>query len=277
MKILITNDDGYQSKGIHTLVDILKPYGEVTVVAPKYHQSGMSMAVSLGFKPIAVKDLGVIDGARWYYVDGTPATAAKYAMDKIFPNPEDKPDVIVSGINHGSNSSTAAWYSGTIGAAREGSLAKVQAIAVSLDNLSRNADFSVVEELFPAIFEKLMANRNGRANIIYNVNFPDLPSSKIKGVKAASQGSEMWIEEFIPWTEEIFTLLGTTPKEMGITKFPDAEPGEVRFMMAGSILADPNNTELTDNYANENAYVSITPMQMDNTDYSEIRRLQDIL
>lgn len=277
MKILVTNDDGYQAKGIHALVDILKPYGDITVVAPKYHQSGMSMAVSLGFRPIAVKNVGMIDGVNWYYVDGTPATAAKYAMDNIFPNPEDKPDVIVSGINHGSNSSTAAWYSGTIGAAREGSLAKVQAIAVSLDNLSRDADFSVVAELFPAIFEKLMANRNGRANIIYNVNFPDLPASEIKGVKAASQGNEIWIEEFIPWSEDIFKKLGITPRTMGIVKIPELEPGESRYMMAGSVLADPNNTELTDNCANEKGYISITPMQMDNTDYSEIRRLQEVL
>ena len=156
MRILITNDDGYQAKGIATLVKIMKRFGDVTVVAPKQHKSGMSMAVSLGYKPIAVKDLGEIEGVHWHYVDGTPASAAKYAVDVLMA--DCKPDLALSGINHGSNTSTAMWYSGTIGAAREAAFAGVPSIGVSIDNMHRDADFSAVEQLLPAIIERLLAS-----------------------------------------------------------------------------------------------------------------------
>jgi 5'-nucleotidase len=116
MRILITNDDGYQAKGLKVLVEIMKQFGEVTVIAPKKHQSGMSMAVSIGFKQIAHKDLG----EGWHYVDATPASCVKYGLNTIFLN--EFPDVVVSGINHGSNASTASCYSGTLGAAAEAAL-----------------------------------------------------------------------------------------------------------------------------------------------------------
>ena len=102
MRILITNDDGYQAKGIKVLAEIMKQFGEVTVIAPKHHQSGMSMAVSLGFKQIAHKDLG----EGWHYVDATPASCVKFGLNTMFL--DNFPDVVVSGINHGSNAATAS-------------------------------------------------------------------------------------------------------------------------------------------------------------------------
>ena len=113
MRILLTNDDGYNAKGIKVLAEIMKQFGEVTVIAPKTHQSGMSMAVSLGFKQIAHKDLG----KGWHYVDATPASCVKFGLNTMFL--DNYPDVVVSGINHGSNASTASCYSGTLGAAEE--------------------------------------------------------------------------------------------------------------------------------------------------------------
>ena len=106
MKILVTNDDGFEAKGISELVEILRPYGDLTVVAPKKPQSGMSMAVSMGLRPIAVRKLSEKPGERWWYLDGTPASCIKYGIDNIFW-PE-RPDLVVSGINHGSNAATAA-------------------------------------------------------------------------------------------------------------------------------------------------------------------------
>ena len=150
MNILITNDDGYKSKGIKVLVEIMKKYGNVTVIAPKLHQSGMSMAVSLGFKQIAYKNLG--DG--WHYVDATPASCVKFGLNTMFLN--NFPDVVVSGINHGSNASTASCYSGTLGAAEEAALNGIPAIGVSLDAFHPDADFSGVEKYFGDIFEQLM-------------------------------------------------------------------------------------------------------------------------
>ena len=152
MKILLTNDDGYRARGLAELVEMMKPFGELTVVAPKYHQSGMSMAVTMGLKPIAVKRLPDRDGVRWWYVDATPSSCVKYGLDEVFTR--GLPDVVVCGVNHGSNAASASMYSATVGAAREGALAGVLSIAVSLDDFSPDADFSDVRKLFPDIFRK---------------------------------------------------------------------------------------------------------------------------
>ena len=274
MKILLTNDDGYRAKGLQALVRIMKRYGEVTVVAPKKHQSGMSMAISLGLKPLAFRDLGETDGVRWMYLDGTPSSCAKFAMDEVFK--DFKPDVVISGINHGLNSSTAMWYSGTIGAAREAALDGSLSIALSLDNLSKDADFSVVEELFPAIFEKLMANLPKGGDVFYNINFPDLPADKIRGVRVAVQGRESWINEFVPYDPELLEqyglLFGTTAHDV-----PEPEDGEVYYMMAGELVPSPENGERTDNRLNEAGYISITPHSLDNTHMDEFNRLSKII
>ena len=152
MRILITNDDGYQAKGIKTLVEIMKQFGEVTVISPKTHQSGMAWALSLGFKQIAHKDLG----NGWHYLDATPASCVKFGLNTIFA--DNYPDVVVSGINHGSNASVASCYSGTLGAAAEAALNGVPAIGVSLDSLDLNADFSGVAKHFGEIFSSIMKN-----------------------------------------------------------------------------------------------------------------------
>lgn len=272
MKILLVNDDGINAKGLHSLAGIMKRFGEVSVVAPKYHQSGTSMAISLGIRPIAAKYLGEEDGVKWHYLDATPASCAKYALDMIYEG--SKPDVIISGINHGLNSSTAMWYSGTIGAAREGAFAGLISIGVSLDNLTHDADFTVVEQLFPDIFKTIM--ENGRTGIIYNVNFPDLPAEKIKGIRVTTQGFEKWIKEFVPYNKEMYEKFGVLAQAYPNMTLPVAEEGEVFYMMAGEVLADPENTESTDNFANEHGYVSITPHSIDNTDYEEFRRFQRI-
>ena len=147
MRILITNDDGYQAKGIQVLCNIMKQFGDVTVIAPKKHQSGMSMAVSIGLKQIAHKDFG----NGWHYVDATPASCVKFGLNTMFL--DNFPDVVVSGINHGSNASTASCYSGTLGAAEEAALNGIPAIGVSLDSLHPEADFSGVEKYFGDIFK----------------------------------------------------------------------------------------------------------------------------
>ena len=164
MRILITNDDGYQAKGIQVLANIMKKYGEVTVIAPKTHQSGMSMAVSLGFKQIAHKDLG----NGWHYVDATPASCVKFGLNTIFLN--QFPDVVVSGINHGSNASTASCYSGTLGAAAEAALNGIPAIGVSLDDFHVDADFTAIEKYFGNIFEKVCDFSYIFRKVVYKVS-----------------------------------------------------------------------------------------------------------
>src|SRR5574344_1378305 len=146
MNILITNDDGYNAKGIHVLAEIMCQFGNVTVIAPKYHQSGMTMEVPLRLSQAAYKDLPEEKPGKRSYLDATPASCVKFGLNVPFL---DKfPDVVVSGINHGSNAASAACYSGTLGAAAEAALNGVPAIGVSVDDNGPEADFSSVEKFF---------------------------------------------------------------------------------------------------------------------------------
>lgn len=270
MNILITNDDGYQAKGIKVLADIMKQFGDVTVIAPKKHQSGMSMAVSLGFKQIAHKDLG----NGWHYVDATPASCVKFGLNTIFL--DKSPDVVVSGINHGSNAATASCYSGTLGAAMEGALNGIPAIGVSLDTLHPDADFSGVVKHFGSIFEKLMKEWPSKHGVYYNVNFPDIPASEIKGVRVGVQGMGRWVREFKEWDLQHYAKYGITPEMLGQSSNPVLEEGEDLYMMVGDFEDDPCNPENADHLLVSEGYISITPHNVDCTDYEEQKRLSDI-
>ena len=268
MEILITNDDGYNSKGIKVLADIMKKYGNVTVIAPKHHQSGMSMAVSLGFKQIAHKNLG----EGWHYVDATPASCVKFGLNTMFL--EKHPDVVVSGINHGSNAATASCYSGTLGAAEEAALNGIPAIGVSLDTLHPDADFSGVEKYFGDIFADLIKNWPDRHGVYYNVNFPDIPTEQLKGVRAGSQGMGRWIKEFKEWDIAHYAKYGITPEMLGQRSEPQHEEGEDLYMMVGEFLDDPRNPDDADHHLMSEGYVSVVAHNVDNTDYQEVERLR---
>ena len=274
MKILVTNDDGYYAKGIKTLVKILKPFGKITVVAPKKHQSGMSMAVNLGQGPIAVKKLSETNSESWWYVDGTPSSCVKFGIDNVYP--PDKPDVVVSGINHGGNFGTAYLYSGTLGAATEGALAGIPAIAVSLDAFDPDGDFSEVEKHFPGIFERLMEEGNKDFGTIYNVNFPKPSNGPAKGVKLAKESVLRWENEFLPYDEELFRRVvkekfGGTPGQ-----FPPAEEGETRFMMAGDIVNDSAGDPEADINLLQQGYITISSHNLLNHNLAENSRLKDL-
>lgn len=281
MKILITNDDGYQAKGIGVLVEIMKQFGDVTVIAPKKHQSGMSMAVSLGFKPIAYKDFGHFnpnpftggheDSAVWSYVDATPASCVKFGLNTIFL--DNFPDVVVSGINHGSNAATASCYSGTLGAAEEAALNGIPAIGVSLDTIHPDADFSAIKEYFGDIFRSLMEDYPDKYGVYYNVNFPNIPASDIKGVRSSVQGMGRWIKEFKVWDPDTYKKYGITPELLGQKSTPEVEEGEELYMMVGEFMDDERNGIRADHKLMENGYVSITAHNVDCTDYQEHDRL----
>lgn len=271
MRILITNDDGYQAKGIKVLADIMSRFGEVTVIAPKKHQSGMSMAVSLGFKQIAHKDLG----EGWHYVDATPASCVKFGLNTMFL--EDFPDVVVSGINHGSNASTASCYSGTLGAAAEAALNGIPAIGVSLDTLHPDADFSGVEKYFGDIFTKLIKDWPSKHGVYYNVNFPDIPAEEIKGVRTGVQGMGRWIKEFKSWDLQHYAKYGITPEMLGQSSDPVLEDGEDLYMMVGEFQDDARNGENADHRLVADGYISVVAHNIDCTDYEETERLSVIL
>ena len=274
MRILVTNDDGYTAGGVKALVEILRPYGDITVIAPKYHQSATSMAVTMGLKPIAVKKLSEAPGEIWYYVDGTPASCVKYGIDEVFT--DTLPDLVVSGINHGANCASAALYSGTLGATQEAALAGIPAIGVSLDNMSPTADFTVVKQLFPSLLDKMLPQLSTRFGVYYNVNFPDLDASEVKGVKVTRQGIVHWLKEFEPYDYDIFQKLGTTPQKMGITMMPEVEPGEEVYIMKGQLVNDPRNAEDADHVVLKQGWITLEAHNIINTDEAETARLRSL-
>jgi 5'-nucleotidase len=186
------------------------------------------------------------------------------------------PDVVVSGINHGANASTASCYSGTLGAAEEAALNGIPAIGVSLDSLHPEADFSGVEKYFGDIFKTIMENLPDKHGVFYNVNFPDIPAEDIKGVKTGYQGLGRWIREFKEWDTRHYEAYGLTPEMLGQSSNPTLEEGEDLYMMVGDFLDDPRNNDDADHRIIADGYISVVAHNVDNTDYEEQKRLKGI-
>lgn len=280
MNILITNDDGFESKGIAVLTKMMKKYGNVAVVAPFSAQSGMSMAVSLGAEKIAFKEIesstfvaedGLEHTERWAYLDATPASCIKFAMST--PWLGWKPDVIVSGINHGANTSVASCYSGTLGATAEAAVNHILGIGVSLCDHNPDADFSQIEKYFPGIFEKLVELPRHSYMTYYNVNFPSVPADEIKGVRAGYMGRGRWVKEFrsLDEAEAIAASLNGAP-----TGDPSEKPAVKMYKLVGNFSSDTDNSADADHLLTDNGYVSIVPHTIDSTDYEQLKILSEV-
>lgn len=280
MNILITNDDGFESKGIAVLTKMMKKYGNVAVIAPFSAQSGMSMAVSLGAEKIAFKEIesstfvgedGLEHTERWAYLDATPASCVKFAMST--PWLGWKPDVIVSGINHGANTSVASCYSGTLGATAEAAVNHILGIGVSLCDHNPDADFSQIEKYFPGIFEKLVELPRHSYMTYYNVNFPSVPADEIKGVRAGYMGRGRWVKEFrsLDEAEAIAASLNGAP-----TGDPSEKPAEKMYKLVGNFSSDADNSADADHLLTDNGYVSIVPHTIDSTDYEQLKILSEV-
>ena len=280
MNILITNDDGFESKGIAVLTKMMKKYGNVAVIAPFSAQSGMSMAVSLGAEKIAFKEIesstfvgedGLEHTERWAYLDATPASCVKFAMST--PWLGWKPDVIVSGINHGANTSVASCYSGTLGATADAAVNHILGIGVSLCDHNPDADFSQIEKYFPGIFEKLVELPRHSYMTYYNVNFPSVPADEIKGVRAGYMGRGRWVKEFrsLDEAEAIAASLNGAP-----TGDPSEKPAVKMYKLVGNFSSDTDNSSDADHLLTDNGYVSIVPHTIDSTDYEQLRILSEV-
>ncbi len=280
MNILITNDDGFESKGIAVLTKMMKKYGNVAVIAPFSAQSGMSMAVSLGAEKIAFKEIesstfvgedGLEHTERWAYLDATPASCVKFAMST--PWLGWKPDVIVSGINHGANTSVASCYSGTLGATAEAAVNHILGIGVSLCDHNPDADFSQIEKYFPGIFEKLVELPRHSYMTYYNVNFPSVPADEIKGVRAGYMGRGRWVKEFrsLDEAEAIAASLNGAP-----TGDPSEKAAEKMYKLVGNFSSDTDNSSDADHLLTDNGYVSIVPHTIDSTDYEQLKILSEV-
>lgn len=189
--ILITNDDGIQAPGLRCLVSYMLPLGDVVVVAPDKPQSGMGHAITITM-PLYMHKLKMSNEHSEYSCSGTPVDCVKLAIDKILHR---KPDLLVSGINHGSNSSVNIIYSGTMSAALEGAMEGVPSIGFSLLDYGWDADFSHTEKYIQNIARNVLSNGLPRG-VCLNVNFPSATKGPIQGVQVCRQAMAYWKEEF---------------------------------------------------------------------------------
>lgn len=249
--ILITNDDGFQAKGIGALIEMAKPLGRVIVVAPYEGNSGMSHAITIKH-PLRLHKHKRTDGVEMYSVNGTPVDCVKLAMNQVLPH---KPDLILSGINHGSNSSVSVFYSGTMAAVIEGCLYGIPSIGFSLLNYLPDADFEGAVKFGRPIIESVLASGLAKGTCL-NVNIPAIPAENIQGIKVCRQNMGTWREEFDKRTDprgvDYFWLTGYYQNE------------------------EPEATD-TDEFALSNGFVSIVPVSIDLTDKAELTKLQHTL
>ncbi|MDA3779235.1 MAG: 5'/3'-nucleotidase SurE [Bacteroidales bacterium] len=242
--ILVTNDDGVDAKGISSLIEMVKPFGEIVVVAPMYANSGMSHAITVK-TPIRYTKLSKKENVTYNSCSGTPVDSVKLALSEILYK---KPNLIVSGINHGSNSSISIVYSGTMATVIEGCISGIPAIGFSLLSFDSDADFSSAIKYGRKIVSNVLTNGLPK-DICLNVNVPAIPFKDINGVKICRQAKGIWKEEF--------------------DKRIDPRNGEY-FWLTGYFENSENGSTDTDEWALSNNYVSIVPVKVDFTDYSKL-------
>lgn len=248
--ILVTNDDGITSKGIATLVSVVKQIGEVVVVAPDSPNSGMGHAITVD-STLHIKKSPIFEGVESYECSGTPADCVKMAKHHFLKGR--KIDLVVSGINHGMNASISVVYSGTMAAAREASIEGIPAIGFSVDDFHYDADFSHLTEHIKLICEKVLAEGMPEHNAL-NVNFPKKQDQPIQGIKICRQNEGYWKEEF----DE--------------RKDPH---GRNYFWMGGEFVnREPESTD-TDVWAMENNFTAVVPCKYDMTNHEVLEALRN--
>lgn len=246
--ILVTNDDGISAKGMRSLYDAVKGFGEIYIVAPDSPQSGMGHAITIN-NPLRLNKVDLFENTIAFSCSGTPVDCVKLGIYEVM---KQKPDLIVSGINHGANTSTNVLYSGTMSAAVEGAMESVPSIGFSLCNFDSDADFSVAQLVVKQIVKKVLKNGMPEG-VCLNVNVPDLPESEFKGVKFCHQAKAFWEDSFDKREDQF---------------------GKPYFWLTGHFL-DQEKTNDTDLYWIEKGYASIVPTQYDMTAYKALKELEN--
>lgn len=245
--ILVTNDDGILAPGIRALISVMETIGDVIVVAPDKPQSAMGHAITINNTLFLDKISKDGDAIAEYSCSGTPVDCVKLAVNEILKR---KPDLCVSGINHGSNSSINVIYSGTMSAAVEAGIEGIQSIGFSLLDFDWNADFEQIKSFVKKITLETLENKLP-TGVVLNVNFPKLKESEIKGIKVCRQAKAFYAQKFdkrqTPFGKDYYWLAG---------KFVNEDKGED-----------------TDEWALENGYISVVPVQFDLTAHHTIQQL----
>ena len=235
--ILIVNDDGIQSPGIHALAKAMESLGSVTIVAPDQEQSAKSHSITLN-DPIRIKSVNLKKGLKGWSVNGTPADCAKIALKSLFKK---KPDLMISGINLGSNLGKNLIYSGTIGAAYEGTNLGIPSAAISLDSIHAK-EFTAAKQVSISIATHLLKYKLPKGTLL-NVNVPYIRKKRIKGFRITKQGESGFKDTYERRVD---------PR------------GKPYFWIKGEIRYTDSSIEF-DGEAILNGYVSITPIDFDLT------------
>ena len=250
--IFLTNDDGYAARGLARLIEVLREFGHIVVVAPEGPQSGMSHAITMN-SPLFLRKVTSEPGLDVYACTGTPVDCVKMALDHLLLGR--KIDLVCSGINHGSNAAINVLYSGTMGAAIEGGFYDVPSIGFSLTDHSADADFEVAGNVAREIVAAVLDSKPALP-LCLNVNVPVGRPEDIKGIKVCRQCRGHWREEFFcrqsPFGRDYFWLTGD---------FKNAEPASTD----------------TDEWALANGYASVVPIQVDLTNHGQLASLGAIL
>ncbi|MFN4083164.1 MAG: 5'/3'-nucleotidase SurE [Bacteroidia bacterium] len=248
--ILISNDDGITAPGIRALVDAVKDLGEIVIVAPDSPQSGMGHAVTIS-KPLRLEKTDIYNhlGINSYQCSGTPADCVKLAVDKVLHR---KPDLLLSGINHGSNSSINVIYSGTMSAAVEGGIEGIPSAGFSLCDYAYDADFTLSQKVVKKIAKNIIQDGLPQG-VLLNVNIPKVTIDDFKGIKVCRQALAKWQEDFDERRD------------------PN---GRKYFWLTGKFVNLDNGND-TDEWALANHYASVVPVHFDLTAYNAIAYLNN--
>jgi 5'-nucleotidase len=247
--ILITNDDGINAPGIRNLVEAVKDLGKIYVVAPNKPQSGMGHAITIG-EPLRLQKQHIFEGVEAYACSGTPVDCVKVAVDKVLHR---KPDLCLSGINHGANHSINVIYSGTMSAAVEAAIESIPSAGFSLLDFSIEADFTGARKYVRQIVEQMLKTKLDKHTVL-NVNIPAKPVELIKGVKVCKQAYAKYEENYVE------------------RKDPH---GKHYYWLTGEFVNFDKGKD-TDVWALANNYVSVVPVQYDLTNYVQKKKLEKI-
>lgn len=246
--ILISNDDGYHSKGLQSLIEMVSPLADLLVCAPESGRSGFSCAFSAA-DPLRLKLRRRREGVEIWSCSGTPVDSVKIALDQLC---KDRwPDMVIGGINHGDNASVNSHYSGTMGVTMEGCMKYIPSVAFSLCDHSDDADFAPLASLVRSITERVLREGLPRG-VCLNVNFP--LATEFRGVRICRMARGTWGNEVVRCHH---------PR------------GYDYYWMTGEYTNDEPEAEDTDNWALNHGYVAITPTEVDVTSYEMMERMKD--
>lgn len=240
--ILVVNDDGITAPGIKALLEVMQQLGRVVVVAPDSPQSGMGHAITIG-KPLRLDPVEIYENVEMYKCSGTPVDCVKLAVNRIFSGK--KPDLCVSGINHGLNNSINVLYSGTMSAAVEGAIENIPSIGFSLDDYTLQANFKPSLPYIKQITQQVLQHGLPSGTLL-NVNFPNI--AHLKGIKVCRQAQGKWAEEF---DERV-------------------DPQKRPYYWLTGVFQLNDQGEDTDVWALDNGYASVVPVQFDMTAHHAI-------